>query len=361
MFLSVSPDQSGHSPRANARRAYSSLAPRARGVAAIAAALLSAGLLAACGHDAPAAATQLNVVIPTSSIEAEHGIWAAQDQGFFKAAGVSVKVTSVAGGSQAVQALASGVADVIDAPTSSVLGSVAKQASFKPTYVCRTYWQAPLNVYVPSDSPIQTGADLKGAIIGVDDPAGPAAASAVALAKAAGLTTADYKILQVGSGGQALAAFQRKDIQAYAGGVGDMAVAQAKGFAVRMLAGAPGGVATGQGFWASAKALGAKSDAVTKFLKAYEQGVNYIGADAGKLATLTGKLAPDQASDKSVTMSVSTSFITMRTHDLPESLKSCTVADSDLATWFGQLSKSGAFTGTATAFNGYFSNRFANE
>jgi NitT/TauT family transport system substrate-binding protein len=333
-----------------------------RGLTALGAVVLSAGLLTACKQDAPAAtATALNVVIPTSSIEAEHGIWAAQDQGYFKAAGVTVKVTSVAGGSQAVQALASGIADVIDAPTVSVIGAAGKQAAFKPTYVCRTYWQAPLNVYVPTSSTIQSGADLKGAIIGVDDPAGPAAASAVAVAKAAGLAPTDYKILQVGSGGQALAAFQRKDITAYAGGVGDMAVAQAKGFSVRMLAGIPGSVNEGQGFWATAKAMSTKSDAVTKFLQAYQKGVNYIGTDADKLAALTGKLAPDQATDNSVTLTVSKSFITMRTHDLPATLASCATTDTDMANWYGQLTKSGTFTGTATAFDGYFTNKFADE
>ncbi|GAA5185351.1 ABC transporter substrate-binding protein [Rugosimonospora acidiphila] len=335
--------------------------PRVRNLAMLSAVLLSGGLSTGCGSsdDPPAAVRALNVVIPTTSIEAEHGIWAAQDRGYFKAEGVAVKVTSVSGGAQAVQSLAAGSAELIDAPTTSVIGSVAKQPSFKPTYVCRTYWAPPLNVYVPADSTVQAGADLKGATIGVDDPDGPAAAAAVALAKSAGLTPTDYKILQVGNGGQALAAFQRKDITAYAGGVGDMAVAQAKGFQVRQIQGARGGVTAGQGFWASAKALSSKSDAITRFLRAYQKGVNYIGTDAGKLAALTKKLAPDQATDNNVTMRVSQAFITMRTHDLPATMASCATTPDDLTTWHDQLNKSGAYSGSQTDFNGYFTDEFA--
>jgi NitT/TauT family transport system substrate-binding protein len=327
----------------------------------LAALLLATGLLAGCGSSKAAggAATEsITVVVPTSSVAAEYGIFAAQDQGYFAAEHLNVKVTSVAGGAEAVQALATGVADLVDAPTSTVFGAIAKQAALKPTYVCRTHWIASTAVYVPTASTVQGGADLKGAVIGVDNPAGPAANAAKALASSGGLSPADYKIIQVGSGGEALAAFQRKDITAYAGGVSDVAVAQTKGFGVRQLPNPPS-VDQGQGFWASTKAFASKSDAISKFLTAYEKGINYIGNDSDKLVSLMAKVAPAQATDKAVADNVATAFIDARSHELPATDKTCEVADADLSSWYGLVNKSGQFTGTQADFSAFFTNKYA--
>jgi NitT/TauT family transport system substrate-binding protein len=321
---------------------------------------LSAVVLAGCGSSksATGATESITVVVPTNGVAAEYGIYAAQDQGYFAAEHLKVKVTSVAGGAEAVQALATGVADLVDAPTSTVLGAITKQADLKPTYVCRTHWVASQAVYVPTGSAVQSGADLKGVVIGVDNPNGPAAGAARLLAASGGLKPSDYTILKVGSGGEALAAFQRKDIGAYAGGVSDVAVAQTKGFPVRQLPNPPS-IDQGQGFWASTKAFGSKSDAIQKFLNGYEKGINYIGGDSDKLVSLMSRVAPDQTTDKAVAKNVAAAFIDARSHELPAATQTCEVNDADLTTWYGMASGAGQFTGAQTDFQTYFTNKFA--
>ncbi len=337
--------------------------------ALIGSALLAVGLVACApsgsapsGSDSPSEKVPLqtlSVVVPTTGIASEHAIWAAQDQGMFDKAGLTVKINMVKGGAEAVQALASGVADIVDAPTPTVMGAISKQADFKPVYVCRTYWNTPMSVYIPGDSAVKSPADLRGKVIGVENPAGPAAGTARGLMASQGMKEpADYKILTVGTGGQALAAFQRGDIAAYAGGVGDMAIVQAQGFEVKRVPGPESGVANGQGFWVSASAMTTKSAEIAAFLKVHQDGVNYIGQDGAKLAALVAKVAPDQAKDPSVALAASKAFLAMRVPTVPVSLQNCSVSPDLLQSWHKELNGSGAFKGTSADFATYFTNKF---
>lgn len=128
------------------------------------AALLVLGLAAS----APAA-EPIVVRVAALPIDPAGEVLYAQDQGFFKAGGLDVRLTVLANGSAIVAATAAGSVDVGFASVSSV--ALAHEHGVPVRYF------APAGIYtgpvgntillVPKGSPVQSGADLNGKTIGV--------------------------------------------------------------------------------------------------------------------------------------------------------------------------------------------------
>lgn len=132
-----------------------------------AALILLLGVLAMGQAMAPAeAADALHVgvaaVYPPYSIP-----YAANELGFYKAAGLDVAVTLYRGSSPAQEAVASGLADVITVPPYGAALAISK--GLKEKIIAFTGDLRPLGWYVMArkDTPIKTMADLQGKTIGV--------------------------------------------------------------------------------------------------------------------------------------------------------------------------------------------------
>jgi NitT/TauT family transport system substrate-binding protein len=297
------------SHRPTASRARRSRTPPRLFVALLAAAMT----LSACGSDSGEKGDKLTLVLPNSTIIPFYEAYVARENGYFKNESLTVDIKSQDGSEPTVQALASGKADIIELTTSALLPAAATRSGFDPKLFFLTESKAPFDVVTKSDSGITTGAGMKGKTLGVGTPDGAETITAKGLLGAAGLVPGkDYKILPVGAGGQAVAAFERGDIDAYAGGIADLAVLRARGLDLTSLTppGAPGRV--GFGYWALDKTVTKNRAELEKFSRAIKRAHEYINGDPQKLVDFTKKANPQQVKDPKITLELAKAAVALR-------------------------------------------------
>lgn len=287
---------------------------RLRGAVLVAVTAAAVSTLAACGSgDGGGGGDKLILVLPNSAIIPFYEAYVAQKNGYFKDEGLTVEINSQEGSEPTVQALASGQADIIELTTSALLPAAASRNGFDPNLFFLTESKAPFDVVASADSGVTSAADMKGKTLGVGTPDGAETITAKGLLGAAGLTPEkDYKILPVGAGGQAVAALERGDIDAYAGGIADLAVLRARGLKLTSLtpAGAPGRV--GFGYWALDKTIKGDKVALQKFTKAIARAHEYIAGDPQKLVDFTKKANPQQVNDPKVALELAKASVELR-------------------------------------------------
>ena len=120
--------------------------------------------------DAPPAPIALQVGAMPIATAAE--VYYAEDQGFFKAAGLDVKVTILNNGAAILAAAAAGSVDIGFGSPAPLIA--ARQRGIPVRFIAPAVLyhggpnpQAPTVLVVPKDSPIRTGADLNGKTVAV--------------------------------------------------------------------------------------------------------------------------------------------------------------------------------------------------
>jgi NitT/TauT family transport system substrate-binding protein len=160
----------------------------------------------------------------------------AQQLGVWKAQGLDVQVSGLAGQATAAQQLIAGQVQVATVGPETFIQAVSSnqpvgiQAFY--TWVRKATW----DIVVPANSPVQTLADLKGKTIGVAQigKSDGKVAQAV-VAQAAGESTNDVKLLPVGNGESALQALKKGQVAAYSDGDASAAQIQALGLQLRTI------------------------------------------------------------------------------------------------------------------------------
>ncbi|WP_084961393.1 ABC transporter substrate-binding protein [Thermoactinospora rubra] len=180
------------------------MTPRSRGLA-IATALLSSLLLAACGggDDTGTSATsgsgkleKTTIKVGALPIPDPAALYVANKKGFFKEEGLTVEPVTIQGGAAALPQIKSGALDI--SHTNYVSTFLAASKGEKIKIVGDVYQAAPntFNLMVPKDSPLQSVADLKGKTILVNTLKNIGTLSVEATLKVAGLTAADVKFVE---------------------------------------------------------------------------------------------------------------------------------------------------------------------
>jgi NitT/TauT family transport system substrate-binding protein len=139
----------------------------------------------------------------------------AKEQGFLDEENLEVSTINADGSVAALQAVASGSADVTIADAGSILAAREKGLKIKAIGGLVQNW--PWRIAVTKGSSIKSGADLKGKKIGVISLASGSAPYARAFVAQAGLDPAkDVELLPVGVGAQATAAIKDGKVDALA-------------------------------------------------------------------------------------------------------------------------------------------------
>lgn len=183
-------------------------------------AAVTAALAGGCGANDSNQSTNESITIAISTAapapkEEVATYSVAKHLGYYKQEGIHVKTIYADGSTAAVQAVASGSADITPADAGSTLAAVGKGVPVKAVGGLVQQW--PWRVAVPPNSPIHNGADLKGTKIGVISLASGSAPYARAFIDAAGLKPGrDVKLVPVGVGSQAKGALDSGKVDALA-------------------------------------------------------------------------------------------------------------------------------------------------
>jgi NitT/TauT family transport system substrate-binding protein len=169
------------------------------------------------GFAAPAAAQErvLTLALARSAITPgeETFTYAVPKQlGWFKREGLSVNLLKANGSTAALQAVASGSADVAYASSLNIAAAIDKGVPVKAFAGITVQW--PYFIGVPPQSPIKKMADLKGKRVGVISLASASYADLKANLKIAGLSEADVTVVPVGAGARAAAALKADQVDA---------------------------------------------------------------------------------------------------------------------------------------------------
>ncbi|MFB6391928.1 ABC transporter substrate-binding protein [Polymorphospora lycopeni] len=192
----------------------------------------------------------------------------AQELGYYAEENLTVETINTDGSVAALQAVASGSASVTAADSGSVLGAVEKNVPVKAVGGLVQNW--PWVMAVKPDSPIASGADLRGKKIGVISLASGSAPYARAYVRAAGLDPEkDVELLPVGVGAPAATALNGGQVDALALYTQAYAVMESTGTQLKYLTNPDSLTGIRSLSWAvNARSFDENSDANTRFLRA---------------------------------------------------------------------------------------------
>jgi len=176
-------------------------------------ALLALAAAVACGTSANAQ-TKVRLAVGGQTALYYLPLAVTDRLGYFKAEGLDVEISDLAGGSKALQALLGGSADVV---TGAFDHTIQMQAKGQPIRAVAQLGRIPgfvLALTGPKAASYKGPADLKGMKIGVTAPGSSTHFMVLHMMAAAGLKPDDAAFVGVGSGSTAVAAAKRGEIDA---------------------------------------------------------------------------------------------------------------------------------------------------
>jgi NitT/TauT family transport system substrate-binding protein len=227
--------------------------------------------------------------------------------------GLKVSIQPADGTAGAIQSFAAGVGQIVYGDMGSYLRPEATK-QFTPVCFYMVTNSGVFDIVVPEDSPIKTGADLNGKVIGANAEEDPGTALIRNLDTTLGIKT---EILFTGDHLQALAAMDRGEIAAYAGSLPDIAVLLGRGIKLRSVAPADvRSVNGGSGFWSKRETMDTNPAAFKAFVAAIQEAHEYIGDDPQKLVDWSNAQEAIPAEDMAYNVALAKVLIGLRPTDV---------------------------------------------
>lgn len=257
---------------------------------------------------------KISLVLGTPAATPMYPYYVAKEKGYFADEGLDVTINGADGSGQTVQAFSSGAANIAEMTSTDVLDAVGSRPDFHPVMFFWSFYGNPLYVGAPDDSGIDTAADLRGKTVGVSAMTGAEVKVLRNLATAAGLKEGtDYQIKAVGTGGQGVVALDKHVIDAYAGGINDIAIITARGIPMHKVTPPPGTKSPyGFGLWASQDLIKSNPEALAAFGRAYAKAWKDIGDDPQKLMDTIQQISPQEVKEPDVALALAQSSIDLR-------------------------------------------------
>jgi NitT/TauT family transport system substrate-binding protein len=257
------------------------------------------------------------LVVPNPSAILIQPVATAIDQGFFADEGLSVRVEAVNGSGPLIQALAAGQAQIANPGAGTFLA--ARQNGLEAKWIYRLNPNSSFSIVVLDSTEFKAPADLKGKIIGVGTADGAETSFARSIFDEIGLVeNEDYTFLEVGEGGQAVAAFLRGDIDAYAAATNDAAIINTRGMTLRNLTPEKFRSFFGNGLVVLDSLIEEKPELVEGFGKALVRGADFASRPENIDAVIQAVAAinPQEVEDRDFAVSLINQIIIRQTpHD----------------------------------------------
>jgi NitT/TauT family transport system substrate-binding protein len=269
---------------------------RSAALGSLCAALLATLALVGCGQPAATSGGSSKALTPlTVGLTYVPNIqfapfYVAEQLGYYKAAGLDVTLRHHNVGEDEFAAIAAGRENAIFASGDEVLQARAKALPL--VYVANIFTQYPVALIVPSNSSIQSLADLKGHTIGVPGQYGATYIGLLGLLRSAGLSTSDVNIQSIGY--TQVPALVSHKVDAVMGYVNNEPIQfQKAGFAVRTFPASQAQPLVSNGLAAQSGELKAQPAAIRALIAATLKGVDYTLAHPQQAVTLSAKYVPD--------------------------------------------------------------------
>ena len=237
----------------------------------------------------------------------------AAAEGFFEKRGLKVQIQVVDGTEGEITAFASGQGNILWGDLGSYLRAAAV-GQFRPVAFYLIEPIGMFDIVVPDDSPIKTAQDLDGKVVGVTTEQDPGATMVTNMNKMLGINA---KMLVVTDSMQAIAAFDRGDIVAFAGGIADTAVMQAQGMSLRSVI--PANIRSANGgnaYWATREVMDKNPEAMKALVAGLQEARAFIGDDPQKLVDWVNAQEPIPAEEKPFHLAVATMVLGTRPTDV---------------------------------------------
>lgn len=244
------------------------------------------------GSDEKASVT---VAMVASACLGLYPAYVAQDQGFFDDQGIEVNIEPVNGSAAVLQAIMSGQADFGTPGAVPLIHTVAEGGDV--IHIANTMPSGSFSIISLAGQGIENAEDLRGKTIGVSTADGGEVSFVHALMAEVGLQEGDYEILVAGEGGQAIAGFERGDIDAFAAAPDGVATLSTAGLDVIDVTGAPPGHLFGNGLAASSELVENDPETVQAFWNAYEQAVEFGKENSDAVLETCEKYQPQELED----------------------------------------------------------------
>lgn len=240
--------------------------------------------------------TELTVLIPFPSGITFYPLFVAEEKGFF-GENVSISVEATDGSGAAAQQLVAGNADVCLCGPGTALRAVAQGEDIVSVYTM--YQKDVFSMITPTDSDVNTAEDLTGATIGVDAREGGAESWLVPSMSAAGLQAGeDYEITAVGAGGAPLAAFDRGEVEAYAGAFVDHAILRLRGLDFKPVEVPGADIFFDSGVWMNREFVESNPGVVQAFVDGLAEATEWgMEVDGEQVIEITSKTYPEESEE----------------------------------------------------------------
>ncbi|HSK97651.1 MAG TPA: ABC transporter substrate-binding protein [Euzebyales bacterium] len=248
------------------------------------------------GDEGGGETTAVTVLLPNPSALNVFNLCAANGEGYLAEEGIEITMEAVDGSGAVLQAMVAGQAQIGLPGPGPVLN--ARAAGEDVVMFYNSFAQSLFGLVVPDDSEIQDVSGLADTTVGVGTAEGAEVSYARGILADVGLEEdTDYEFLPVGDGGQATAAFERGDIDAYSAAISDMAIIEARGLPLREITPEEFLGFFGNGWAATAEYLEGNREVVEGFTRALLRG--YEWALENKEGTLEhcAELNPEEGSD----------------------------------------------------------------
>lgn len=239
--------------------------------------------------------TPLSIASVSTSCLQFFPLFIADEEGIFEENGLDVRIERMNGSAAVLQAMLAGQTDLgTPGPTPTILTQAAGEDI---RYIANLSPGGVFALVTQEDSGITSASELAEMTIGVATADGSEVSFAETIMAAEGLEESDFEILTVGEGGQAVAAFQRGDIDAYAASMDGVAIIEHAGIALTDVSGDAVDYLFGNGLAASADLIESDPESLAAFGRAYRQGMEMGIADRDLVMETCGKIQPQEVED----------------------------------------------------------------
>ncbi|MCO5066688.1 MAG: ABC transporter substrate-binding protein [Rhizobiaceae bacterium] len=214
-----------------------------------------------------AADTKLTIQIGSPAPDIAYSdIFVAEQRGYFKEEGLEVETRLSSGGPLAIQIASSGGADLAATTLEPYLAGY--ESGIRGKFIFNKYHELIYYIAVPEDSKITSVADLKGKNIGVTNMASVAVVIAKSILRHASIDPVVEMFTPVGLGNSAIVALKNDQVQALAMWSSAFASLEQNGLRLRYFHHPVAGDIGDGGYFAPAKTLEEKPEAIVGFLRA---------------------------------------------------------------------------------------------